>query len=167
MTALRREVSAIAPGVPVLAAGPMDTFVGRSFAASNCRALLLSMLSGLALLLAVLLAVVGIYGILACTAAGRTHEIGVRLALGAEPRRVMWLVLGQGFRLTLTGIAFGLALSLALTRLLANLLLNVSATDPTTLAGVVTLLVLVTLLACYIPARRATRVDPMVALRHE
>jgi putative ABC transport system permease protein len=98
---------------------------------------------------------------------GRTHEIGVRFALGAEPHRVMWLVLGQGFRLTLSGIALGLALSLAMTRLLANLLFNVGATDPITLAGVVTLLVLVTVLACYVPARRATRVDPLVALRHE
>jgi predicted permease len=118
-------------------------------------------------LLAMLLAAVGIYGVVAYTTRQRTREIGIRMALGAEKGGVYRLVLGQGFRLTLAGLLVGTALSLALTRLLKAQLFGVSATDAITFASVGLLVAVVALLACHIPARRATRVDPMVALRHE
>ncbi len=118
-------------------------------------------------IIALILAAIGIYGVLAYTTRQRTREIGVRIALGAEPRSVFALVLTQGARLAVSGIAIGLSASYVLTRALSSELFGVSATDPLTYAGVALLLSGVTLLACYIPARRAMRVDPMVALRHE
>ncbi len=118
-------------------------------------------------LVALLLAAIGIYGVLAYTTRQRTHEIGLRMALGAEPRNVFALVLGQGARLALLGIAIGLAASFVFTRALSSQLFGVSPADPLTYAGVAVLLCAVALLACYIPARRAAKVDPMVALRYE
>src|SRR5208337_4310095 len=118
-------------------------------------------------LLALILAAVGIYGVIAYTTRQRTHEIAIRIALGARRAEVFWLVLGQGLLLTLTGLAVGIAVSLALTRYLKSVLFGVGATDLLTYAAVALLLCLVSLVACYIPARRATKVDPMVALRYE
>jgi len=118
-------------------------------------------------LLAMLLAAVGIYGVVAYSTRQRAREIGIRMALGAEQRGIYRLVLGQGFRLTLAGLVVGTALAVAFTRLLKAQLFGVSATDAITFASVGLLLAVVALVACHIPARRATRVDPMVALRHE
>ncbi|HYL62881.1 MAG TPA: ABC transporter permease [Candidatus Methylomirabilis sp.] len=116
---------------------------------------------------ALLLATAGVFGVMAYSVSRRTREIGVRVALGASSREVLGMILGQGLRTILVGIAIGLAGSLALTRTMASQLFGVTATDPLTFAAVILLLVAAALLACYIPARRATRVDPMIALRYE
>jgi putative ABC transport system permease protein len=123
------------------------------------------LLVGVFALLALVLAAVGLYGVTSYAVAQRTHELGIRLALGAQPTDVLRIVLGQGARLVVAGLAVGTAASLALTRLMTGLLFGIGARDPLTFAGVGVLLALVSLVACYIPARRAMRVDPVVALR--
>jgi len=141
----------------------MEQLVADSDAAPRSQTFLLGIFAGLGLILAVL----GIYGVISYSVSQRTREIGIRMALGAEPKQVMRIVLQQGLKLALVGVAIGLVASLALTRLMRTLLFGVSATDPLTFFGVAILLTAVALAACYIPARRAMRVDPMVALRHE
>jgi putative ABC transport system permease protein len=117
--------------------------------------------------LALVLACVGLYGVISYSVAQRTHEIGVRMALGARPRDVLRLVLRQGMGLTIVGLVVGIAVGLLATRVLSDMLFGVTARDPLTFVGVPALLLLVAFLACYIPARRATRIDPLVALRWE
>jgi putative ABC transport system permease protein len=117
--------------------------------------------------LALILASIGIYGVLAYSVAQRTSEIGLRMALGAQPRQVLGLVLKQGMLLALIGAGVGVLVALPVARMASGLLYGVSATDPLTYAGITLLLMGVALLACYLPARRATRIDPLVALRVE
>jgi ABC-type antimicrobial peptide transport system permease subunit len=114
---------------------------------------------------ALLLAVIGIYGVIAYSVAQRTQEVGIRRALGARDADILWLVVGQGFMVTLTGVALGIAGALALMHLVTSLLFHTSAIDPLTFAGVALLFILVSFAASYIPARRAAKIDPMAALR--
>jgi predicted permease len=141
----------------------MDAVIADSLAPRRFSMILL----GIFAVLALVLSMVGIYGVISYLVGQRTHEIGVRVALGAQRSDVMRLVLGQGTKMALIGVAIGLAAALILTRLMTKMLFGVSASDPLTFGGVAVLLTIVALAACYIPARRATRVDPIVALRYE
>ena len=142
---------------------PMAKVVSDSIAAQRFTMILLGVFATLALLLSA----VGIFGVISYVTGQRTQEIGIRVAMGAQRGDVLRLVLGQGMRVALLGVAIGLAAALGLTRLIATQLYGVTASDPLTFVGVASLLTLVALVACYIPARRAMRVDPMVALRYE
>ena len=144
-------------------AKPMEEIVGESLAGQRFSMILLSVFAVIALLLSS----IGIYGVLSYVVAQRTREIGIRIALGAQRSTVLRLMLGEGMRMAVVGVVIGIALALVLTRLMASQLYAISATDPLTFTGVATILVGVALFACYIPARRAMRVDPMVALRYE
>ena len=141
----------------------MSEIISASLAAQRFSMILLGVFAALALVLAG----VGIYGVISYAVGQRTHEIGIRMALGAQPLHIVRLILGRGGVLALAGVALGLVSALGLTRLMSSLLYGVRATDPLTFAGVATLLTLVAVAACFIPARRATKVDPMVALRYE
>jgi putative ABC transport system permease protein len=161
--ALREAVRALDPELPFSQVTTMEQLLAKSVAERRLNLRLLSIFA----VVAVALAAVGIYGVMSYTVAQRTREIGIRLALGALPADVLTLVIRQGMILAVMGVVIGLAGAFALTRLMSNLLFGVSATDPATFALIAVLLAGVALLACYLPARRATRVDPLVALRCE
>jgi predicted permease len=163
MSFVRRAVEEIDSREVVYNVQTMNEVVSNSFAARRLSMLLLGVFAALALMLAC----VGIYGVISYLVGQRTHEIGVRIALGAQRSDVSRLVIGHGTRMALIGVVVGIVFALGLTRLMANQLFGVSAHDPLTFGAVAMLLIIVAVAACYIPARRAMRVDPMVALRHE
>ena len=163
ISAIRGVVASVDKDQPIFAISTMDALRNNSISGRSTTLIMLGAFS----ILALVLAAIGIYGVMSYSVAQRTHEIGIRMALGAQRRDVMRMVLGLGGRIALAGIVIGMAAALGLTRLMSSLLYSVSASDPATFAAVAILLVTVALVACYIPARRAMRVDPMVALRYE
>lgn len=161
--ALRESIWKTSPDQPFYAVTTMDELVSDSLKARRFNLALLAAFAGLALLLAL----TGVYGVMSFVTRQRTHEIGVRVALGAKARDIASLVLKHGFKLAIIGTAIGAVAAFALTRLMSALLFGVTATDPATFAVVVVLLPAIALLACYLPARRAMKIDPLVALRYE
>jgi putative ABC transport system permease protein len=160
---VRREVAVLDPELAVSNVGSLSDLLSGSLAA---RRFILALLAGFALL-ALALATVGVYGVMAASVERRRGEIGLRMAVGAAAADVLRMVLGQAARLAAAGVALGLAAAFALTRVLRTLLFGVSATDAATFVGVALVLALVALAASYLPARRATKIDPLVALRYE
>ena len=163
VTAVRSQVLTIDRDQPVSEIRTMDDVLEITLGQRRLTMLLLGSFAGVALLLAV----VGMYGVIAYSVAQRTQELGIRQALGAQQGDILQLVLSQGLGLALVGVAIGVAGAFALTRVMKNLLFHVTATDPATFVTIALLIMIVALLASYIPARRAMRVDPMVALRYE
>jgi len=161
--AVRRQVQALDPNQPVYNVSTMEQTLDQSLVTQRLSMMLLASLASLALILAA----VGIYGVMSYTVTQRSHEIGIRMAIGALPRDVFKMVIARGMMLALIGVAFGLVGAFALTRLMATMLYGVEPTDPTTFVSIGILLTGVALVACYLPGRRATKVDPVVALRYE
>ena len=162
-SAIRASVVAIDKDQPIFDVHTMQQLVDDSISTRRLTLVLLGIFSALALILAA----IGIYGVMAFSVALRTQEIGIRMALGAQQKDVLRLILGQGARIAFFGVAIGLGAAAALARLLSSLLFSVSTSDPITFAAVSVLLLAIALLACYVPARRALRVDPIIALRYE
>jgi len=160
---IEAEVRALDKDLPVYRVRPLNAYIGEVMASNRFATVLMGVFAGVALVLAL----VGLYGVIAYAVTQRNHEIGIRMALGAQPRDIFRMVLVQGLGLALVGVGLGLLASAGLTRFLSSLLYEISATDPITYGGISVALAGVALLACYLPARRATRVDPMVALRYE
>ncbi len=163
ISAVRQQVKAIDSDQPIYSIRTMDEIRSESVAPERLNLTLLSIFAGIALVLAI----VGIYGVMSYSVTQRTHEIGIRMAIGAQPRDVFRMVIGQGMMLALIGVVLGLIGAYGLTRLMTTMLFGVEPTDPATFAGIAVLLTGVALVACYIPGRRATRVDPVVSLRYE
>jgi putative ABC transport system permease protein len=158
---LRQAIRDLDPGLPIFNAATLDTIVADATAQNRTTAGLLGTFS----LVALGLAALGLYGVISYSVSRRTHEIGVRMALGAQRSDILRLVVGQGLRLTLVGLALGLVAAFGLTRFLSGLLFGVSPTDPITFAGISLVLAGVAALACYLPARRASGVDPMIRIK--
>jgi predicted permease len=163
MNEVRRAVWSVDPDLPLYQVHTLDYYYTKSMARTSFTLVMLALAGGMALLLGI----VGLYGVIAYSVSQRTHEIGIRMALGAQKRDVLKLVVNGGMGLTVIGVGVGVASALALTRFLSNLLYGVKPTDPLTFVVVSLVLTGVALLACYIPARRATKADPIVALRYE
>ena len=163
IAAARGQVKALDPDQPIYNIRTMDEIRGESIAPQRLNLLLMSIFAGLAFVLAI----VGIYGVMSYAVTQRTHEIGIRMAIGAQPRDVFRMILGQGMFLAIIGMVAGLAGAFALTRLMATMLFTIKPTDPLTFGSVAILLIAVALIACYIPGRRATKVDPVNSLRYE
>ena len=163
VSAVRRTIAEMSSEQVMYDEKTMDEVISQSLAARRFSMILLDLFAAFALVLAT----VGIYGVVSYMVGQQTHEIGIRTALGAQPKDVLKFVMGQSGRIVFMGVATGLVGAFALTRLVASLLYGVSSTDPSTFAGVAVLMILVALIACYVPARRAMRVDPIVALRYE
>jgi putative ABC transport system permease protein len=163
LPAIKSAIWSVDKNQPVFDVKSMDEIISGNVSAQRLAFLLLGVFAFLALALAA----IGIYGVTSYLVSERTHEIGVRMAFGAQPLDVSRLVLGHGAKLVAIGVFAGAVAALALTRLLSNLLFGVSASDPWTFVGVGLLLIVVAVVASYVPARRATRVDPLVALRYE
>jgi len=161
--AVRQQVRELEANQPIVDVMTMEQRLSESVAPRRFQMLLFGLFAAVALVIAA----VGIYGVISYAVSQRTHEIGIRMALGARGADVLRMVIWRGLSLTLVGVALGLTAALALTRVMKSLLFNVSATDPATFALIALLLVGVALIASYIPARRATKVDPLQALRHE
>jgi len=160
---VRGAVLSIDPNQPISNVSTLEKVVDESVAQRRLNMLLMGLFGGLAMLLSA----VGVYGLLSHAVTQRTHEMGIRMALGAQMSDVLKLVLKQGMMLALIGEAVGLVGALMLTRLIRGLLFGVTPNDVTTFVVVITILSIVALLACYLPARRATKVDPLIALRYE
>jgi putative ABC transport system permease protein len=160
---LREQVHSIDPNLPVFGAQILNQTISASLSQRRFSMQIVALFA----LTALFLTALGIYGVISCIVTERTHEIGIRLALGAQNSSILRMLLRQGLSLTLAGTAFGLVGALIVSRLMAGLLYGVRPTDPLTFAGVAVLLIAVAALACYFPARRALRVDPLVTLRHE
>ncbi|HYW74856.1 MAG TPA: ABC transporter permease [Pyrinomonadaceae bacterium] len=163
IAAVRGQVKALDPDQPIYNIRTMEEIRGESIAPQRLNLLLMSIFAGIAFVLAV----VGIYGVMSYAVTQRTHEIGIRMAIGAQPGDVFRMILGQGMLLTAIGMLAGLVGAFALTRLMATMLFSVKPTDPVTFGGVALILTAVSLLACYVPGRRATKVDPVNSLRYE
>jgi putative ABC transport system permease protein len=149
--------------LPLASVRTMQDVYGKSMARTSFTLVML----GIAAAMALALGIIGIYGVMSYTVSQRQREIGIRLALGAQRGHVLQMVLQQGSKLALAGVAIGIGAALGLTQLMTHLLFGVTAHDPFTFAAVSSLLIVVALFACYVPARRATLVDPAVAIRHE
>ena len=163
IAAVRREVQTLDPNQPVFNVSTMEKTLDQSLATERLSMALLAVLASLALILSA----VGIYGVMSYTVTQRTHEIGIRMAIGAQRRDVFRMVIGRGMLLVLIGVALGLIGAFSLTRLMRTMLFGVAPTDPVTFVSIAALLTGVALVACYVPGRRATKVDPLVALRYE
>jgi putative ABC transport system permease protein len=163
VTTIRTQIRALDPNVPLDKIYPLELKVSEATISPRFTMSLVGLFAALGMALAA----VGIYGVMSCLVIERTKEIGIRRALGAQETGILWTVLRQGMALTFVGLALGLVIAVWATRLLTTLLFSVSATDPVTFVGVSSLLIAVAALACYIPARRATKVDPLVALRQD
>jgi putative ABC transport system permease protein len=163
ISSMRAAVKQIDPDQPIYSPRTMDELRAESVASERLNLMLLSIFAGIALVLAI----VGIYGVMSYSVTQRTHEIGIRMAIGARPRDVFAMILGHGMKLTLIGVVIGLALAFAATRLMGTMLFGVAPTDLTTFSVISILLISVAALACYLPGRRATKVEPTISLRYE